>query len=90
MPIVPNMARSHFEHIARIISALPRDCTRAEVASAFAEALRPTNRTFNQAKFLAACQGFSDRASSHLVRTVEETYRRRLARTIPGEDVNDA
>jgi hypothetical protein len=55
MPIVPNMARSHFEHIARIISALPDPSVREDVAVAFARELRCTNHTFNQAKFLAAC-----------------------------------
>lgn len=62
LPIsIPNMSVNHFRYIASIISALPRDCTRQEVASAFSKALGQTNHTFHEQKFLTACQGFSEK-----------------------------
>ncbi len=50
------MTRKDFEIITRIISRLPDDMTRSEVAWAFAGGLTSTNARFDVPRFVKACE----------------------------------
>ena len=51
-----DMAKRHFEYIAATIAALPAECSRDDVAKAFARSLNYTNPNFQPDKFREACQ----------------------------------
>lgn len=66
----PLMTRQHFEVIAEIIRLLPNLSTPQTVARTFARWLKLGNPRFNEAVFLAACNGDSTDLSVPLGKTV--------------------
>lgn len=50
------MTRKDFEVIARIISRMPDEMSRSEVAWAFAGGLTSTNERFDVPRFVKACE----------------------------------
>lgn len=51
------MQHRHFATIAAMVRELPERVNRLTVARSFADKLAHTNRNFDRARFIAACQG---------------------------------
>lgn len=53
---MPAMQHRHFAAIAAMVRDLPERVNRLAVARSFAGKLASTNRNFDRARFIAACQ----------------------------------
>lgn len=49
------LTRTHFITIANLIAVLPKDCTRRDVALAFASCFQGSNPRFDVSRFVKAC-----------------------------------